>query len=105
MDFERVTVGEITSKGGLEKDIKQYVRVVYLPEADIIDESTGSDKYYSKKWSLEIGKILENEEHTKPISFRSLSPAKIMLLIKLLIKDYYLMDGDKVYMRKFLRRW
>lgn len=98
--FERIIVGEITSKGGLEKDMEQYARVVYLPEADVIDEDTGNNKHYTKKWSLEIGKILQDKQHSKPISFRSLSPMKILLLIKLLTKCYKMVGGDEVYLKK-----
>lgn len=100
MSFERVVVGEITSKGGLEKDLEQYLRIVYLPEADVTDESSGDNKHYTKKWSLEVGKILQDKQHSKPISFRSLSPMKILLLIKLLTKCYKLIGGNEVYLKK-----
>lgn len=95
--FEKTKVKEITSKGQIEKNISQYLRVAFLPEVN-------DEEYYPKKWSLEIGKILEDGTYSRPTSFRSVSPTQIIILIKALVECYKLMEKDTQYLSSVLRK-
>lgn len=93
--FERQIIKEITSKGQLKANLKQYLRIVYLPKS----------QNYTQKWSIEIGKILEDNAHTKPISFRSSSPTMLLLIADAIFKCYLNLKGDKALLKQFLRKW
>jgi len=93
--FKREIVKEITSKGQLKADLKQYLRIVYLPET----------QEYSQKWSIEIGKILKDNAHTRPISFRSSSPTMLLSIADAIFKCYLSLNGDKSLLKQFLKKW
>lgn len=88
-ETKRKLIRELKSKGNLNKYF-QYIRVVYLPKSGNLME----------KFSIEVGKILENGEYRKPTSFRSSSKTQCLLLAEAMMQAYLMMGGDPMDLRR-----
>jgi len=97
MDVKKLIIKEIKSKGGLRHTkTNQYLRVAYLPETKI------EDRVLSSKFSIEVGKIIEDGSYSKPTSFRSHSKTLCLMIIEALMKAYLLVGGSKKDIRILL---
>ena len=92
-ETKKNVIRELKSKGNLNK-YQQYIRVVYLPQSGDLME----------KFSIEVGKILDDGTYSRPTSFRSSSKTQCLLLIEALMQIYLIMEGDPMDLRRAMHR-
>jgi len=89
----KMVIRELKAKGNLFQH-QQYIRIAYLPKTDEMSE----------KFSIEVGKVLDDGTYSRPTSFRSSSKTQCLLLIEALMQVYLTMGGDPMDLRRAMHR-
>jgi len=90
---DKITIKEIKYKGNLSK-YQQYIRIAYLPKTNDMPE----------KFSIEVGKVLDDGTYSKPTSFRSSIDVHCLMIIEALMQTYLILGGDPIELRRSMNR-
>jgi len=89
----KMVIRELKARGNLIQH-QQYIRVAYLPKTDKMSE----------KFSIEVGKVLDDGTYSKPTSFRSSIDIHCLMIIEALMQAYLMMGGDPMDLRRSMNR-